>query len=177
MRIRLKSEQNSGGRSLPNCAALPVPGYTLVEVLVGVAILAFVAATLYTAFALGFLVIKSTRENLRATQIMVQKMEAVRLMTWSQVNDPNNYLNPLFFEAYDPMGVKTNSGGVQYTGYVRASIPASGELPEAYRTNMRTITVTLYWTNYNGAKSIVHAREMRTRVARNGMQNYIWGTL
>ena len=42
---------------------------------------------------------------------------------------------------------------------------------------MRTITVTVYWTNYNGAKPIVHQREMQTRVARNGMQNYIWGAL
>ena len=54
-------------------------------------------------------------------------------------------------------------------------MPAGGDLPEAYRTNMRTITVTVYWTNYNGAKAIVHRREMQTRVARNGMQNYIWG--
>ena len=63
------------------------------------------------------------------------------------------------------------------TGQVTASVPAAGELPEAYRTNMRTITVSLSWTNYNGAKPIRHQREMQTRVSRNGMQNYIWGAL
>jgi len=145
-------------------------------VLVAAAILGFVATTLYGAFAAGFCVIQSTRENLRATQIMVQKMEAIRLLTWSQTGD-TNYLKPIFFEAYDPLGAKTNSGGAKYTGYVQASVPAAGDLPEAYRTNMRTITVTLYWTNYNGAKAIVHRRDMQTRVARNGMQNYIWGAL
>ena len=151
--------------------------YTLVEVVVGTAILGFVATALYGAFAAGFLVIQSTRENLRATQIMVQKLEAVRLFTWSQIHDTNNYLKPFFVEPYDPLGVTNNSGGARYTGYLRAEVPAAGDLPETYRTNMRTITVSLYWTNYNGAKAIVHAREMQTRVARNGMQNYIWGTL
>jgi len=144
---------------------------------VAAAILGFVATSLYGAFSAGFCVIQSTRENLRATQILVQKMEAVRLFTWSQVADTTNYLKATFTEPYDPLGITNNCGGAQYTGYVTASLPAAGELPEAYRANMRTITVSLYWTNYNGAKAIVHQREMQTRVARNGMQNYIWGAL
>ena len=140
-------------------------------------ILGFVGTSLYGAFGAGFCLIQSTRESLRATQILVQKTEAVRLFTWSQVADTTNFLKFNFTEKYDPLGATNNSGGAQYTGYVRASVPATGELPEAYRTNMRTITVTLYWTNYNGSKAIVHQREMQTRVARNGMQNYIWGAL
>jgi Tfp pilus assembly protein PilE len=150
-------------------------GYTLAEVLVAGAILGLVATSLYGAFSAGFCLIQSTREDLRATQIMVQKMEAVRLFTWTQVADTNNYLVPTFTEPYDPLGVTNNCAGASYTGYVTASVPAVGDLPEAYRTNMRTITVSLYWTNYLGTKAILHKREMQTRVARNGMQNYIWG--
>jgi len=95
------------------------------------------------------------------------------------VADTTNYLKFAFAENYDPLGATNNTGGAKYTGYVRASVPTAGDLPgaDAYRTNMRTITVTLYWTNYNGGKTIVHQREMQTRVARNGMQNYIWGAL
>ena len=177
MRIRWKHERSSGESSSPTRASLPERGYTFAEVLVASAIVGFVATALYGAFSAGFCVIQSTRENLRATQILVQKMEAVRLFTWSQVADTNNYLKFNFSEAYDPLGATNNCGGAQYTGYVRSSVPASGDLPEAYRTNMRTITVTLYWTNYNGGKAIMHQREMQTRVARNGMQNYIWGAL
>jgi hypothetical protein len=146
---------------------------------VAAGLLGFVATTLYGAFGAGFCVIQSTREDLRATQILVQKMEAVRLFTWSQVADTNNYLKFSFGEKYDPLGATNNCGGAQYTGYVRASVPTALDLPgaDAYRANMRTITVTLYWTNYNGGKTIVHQREMQTRIARNGMQNYIWGSL
>jgi hypothetical protein len=117
------------------------------------------------------------RENLRATQVMMQKMEAIRLFKWSQINDTNNYLKPMFVERYDPQDPSKNNRGASYTGYMQARVPNPGVLPEAYRTNMRTITVTVYWTNYNGSKPIVHKREMETRVARNGMQNYIWGAL
>ncbi len=145
--------------------------------MVGAALLAFVSTSLYGAFAAGFFLIQSTRENLRATQIMVQKLEAVRLFTWSQVGDTNNYLKSTFTELYDPRNATNSNHGANYTGYVRAQVPAAGDLPEAYRTNMRTLTVTLYWTNHVGAKAIVHGRQMQMRVARNGMQNYIWGPL
>jgi prepilin-type N-terminal cleavage/methylation domain-containing protein len=179
MRISLMNSRDAQGRAAKGRAALAEKGYTLAEVMVGAAILGFVAASLYAAFAAGFCLIQSTRENLRATQIMMQKLEAVRLFTWSQVNDTNYYLKPLFIEPYDPVSASTNanSGGTKYTGFLSAAVPAVGEVPEAYRTNMRTVTVSVYWTNYNGAKRIVQSRAMQTRVARNGMQNYIWGSL
>jgi prepilin-type N-terminal cleavage/methylation domain-containing protein len=173
MRIRLKCKQGPalgrGNRS--------ERGYTLSEVMVGAAVFGIVATTLCAGFNSGFCLIQSTRENLRATQIMLQKMEAVRLFTWSQVGDTTNYLKSTFTEVYDPMGAAKNCGGPQYTGTVTASVPAVGALPEAYRTNMRTITVSVSWTTYSGTKATKHQREMQTRVARNGMQNYIWGAL
>jgi hypothetical protein len=140
-------------------------------------IIAFVGTSLYGALAAGFCVMQSTRENLRATQIMMQKTEAIRLFTWDEICNTNLYLKPSFVEPYDPLGATNHSGGAQYTGFVTASVPAVGDVPEAYRTNMRTVTITVYWTNYNSARRIVHRREMQTRVARSGMQNYIWGAL
>jgi hypothetical protein len=151
--------------------------YTFVEVLIAALILGFVTTSLCVGFNSGFCLIQSTRENLRATQIMMQKVEAIRLFTWSQISDKSNYLKSTFTEVYDPLGATNNSGGPKYTGTILASMPAAGDLPEAYRTNMRTITVSISWTNCSGAKAIVHRREMRTRVARYGMQNYIWGDL
>ncbi len=170
MRMVLKCKRGSAERA--NHGAR---GFALAEVLVAAGILAFVSTSLYGAFSAGFCLIQSTRENLRATQIMVQKLEAVRLFTWSQVCDTTNYLTSNFTAVYDPLGVNSGNSGAQYTGTVTASVPAAGELPEAYRTNMRTITVSLNWTTQNGAKAIPHQRQMTTRVARNGMQNYIWG--
>jgi prepilin-type N-terminal cleavage/methylation domain-containing protein len=152
-------------------------GFTLVEVMAATAILGFVGASIFWGLASGTEVIKATREDLRATQILLQKMEAMRLFTWSQINDPTNYLTSNFTEDYDPLGATNNNGGAKYRCFVTASTPAAGALPEAYRTNMCTLTATLYWTNYYGARTVLHRREMQTRVARNGMQNYLWGAL
>jgi prepilin-type N-terminal cleavage/methylation domain-containing protein len=173
MELGLKSKRGVD----PKRACRSECGYTFTEVLLAMGILGVVATSLCAGFHVGFCMIQSTRENLRATQIMLQKVEAIRLFTWSQVGDTTNYLKYSFTEKYDPLGATNNSSGPEYTGFVVASMPAAGELPEAYRTNMRTITVNVAWTTHDGAKVISHKREMQTRVARNGMQNYIWGDL
>jgi hypothetical protein len=177
VKIRFKGNWRWAGHKSPAHATFSKAGYTFVEVLIAAGILGLVAVALFGAFGAGFCLIQNTRENLRATQIMVQKLEAIRLYTWSQVTNTTTYLKA-FSEQYDPLGATNNTGGAQYIGYVTAAVPAaSEEIPDGYRNNMRTITVTVYWTNFNGAKPIVHRREMQTRVARNGMQNYIWGAL
>jgi hypothetical protein len=144
--------------------------------MIGTGILGFVGASIFWGLTAGNQLIASSREDLRATQILLQKMEAIRLFTWNQVNS-TNYLTSNFTEDYDPLGTTNRTAGAKYRCFVTAATPAAGELPEAYRTNMRTITVTLYWTNYIGSRVVAHQREMQTRVACNGMQNYVWGSL
>lgn len=171
MKIKLKSNPGKA----PERAKRSARGFTITEVVTATGILGFVVSSLCVGFNAGFCMFQSTREDLRATQIMLQKMESIRLFTWSQISDTTNYLKSTFTEVYDPLGTTNSTSGPKYTGSVTASLPAAGELPDAYRTNMRTITVQLSWTTYSGAKAIPHQREMQTRVARNGMQNYIWG--
>ena len=60
-------------------------GYTLVEALAAAVIPGFVGASVYWGLASGFTLIQTTRENLRATQVMLQKIEAIRLFTWSEI--------------------------------------------------------------------------------------------
>ena len=147
--------------------------FTFVEVLIAALVIGLMGFSLFACFSSGFTIVKSSRENLRATQIMLQRIEAIRLFTWNQVLDTTNYLKPTFTDYYDPQSPVANEGSV-YSGFVTSSIPA--DLPAAYRTNMRTITITLYWTNYNGTQSVVRSRQVATRVARYGIQNYIWGS-
>ena len=149
--------------------------YTFAEVLVAVLILGLMLSSIYASFSSGFTIMRSARENLRATQILLQRTEAIRLFNWRQVLDTTNYLKPTFVEYYDPLGATNNTRGARYSGFVSPpSIPT--DVPVAYRDSMRAITLTLYWTNYNGSMAIVHKRQMQTRVARYGMQNYLWGT-
>jgi len=142
---------------------------SITEVLVAVMVLATMVIALYAGFSSGFSVAQQTRENLRATQIMMQKVEAVRLCTWDQ------FTNLLFVERYDPFGVSSNAGGAVYRGTV--TFGPAGSIPDtaAYKTNLRLVTVTIQWTNFSGVKHIVRSRQMETHVARYGMQNYSYG--
>src|SRR5437764_1191675 len=125
--------------------------FTFIEVVVAAFIVGLMGFSLFPCFSSGFTLVHSSRENLRATQIMLQRVEAARLFTWKQVLDTTNYLKPTFVDYYDPQSSVTNEGSI-YQGFVTSSIPT--DLPVAYRSNMRTITITLYWTNYNGTQAV-----------------------
>jgi hypothetical protein len=118
----------------------------------------------------GFNLIQSSRENLRATQIMMQRTEAIRLFNWVQLMD-TNYLKPNFTEYYDPQSA--NSQGTTYSGFVTANVPTN--VPTAYTNNMRVVTISLFWTNVYGRTFVTRSRQLQTQVARYGMQNYVWG--
>jgi type II secretory pathway pseudopilin PulG len=153
----------------------PVDAYTVMEVVIAVLILGIMILSLFAGFSSGFVVVQLARENLRATQIMVQKMETVRLLKWSQILNTNNFLQSTFSDYYDPTGTNTHTAGVIYQGFVTTN--AAIGVPNDYKDNMRAITVTIYWTNYlknSKTNFIVRTRQMQTFVAKYGMQNYVY---
>jgi hypothetical protein len=145
--------------------------YTVVEVVVAVFILGIMVISLFAGFSSGFAVVQLGRENLRATQIMVQKMEAVRLYNWKEITN-SAFLKPSFTDYYNP----ATSNGAVYNGFISVS-PNPAGIPAAYANNMRAITVTLFWTNYPRKPQtniIVRSRAMQTYFSRYGMQTYIY---
>jgi hypothetical protein len=149
--------------------------YTLAEVMISVFVLAIMLISLYAGFSSGFAVVKLAREDLRATQILVQKMETIRLLKWSQILNTNTFLQPAFQDYYDPIGTNNQSAGAVYKGFVSTNAPIG--IPNDYKNNMRLITVTIFWTNYPQkprTNIIVRSRQMQTYVSRYGMQNYVY---
>jgi len=137
---------------------------TLTEVVAAVAIVAISAAGLMGALANGFFSIQMTRENQRATQILIERTEMARLYNWDQINTPGFVLTN-FIASYDPQSA--NGGGLSYTGSVAvASFPFSAN----YATNLRQLTVTLKWET----KGINRTRTLTTLLGRDGLQNYIY---
>ncbi len=62
-------------------------GHTLAEVLVAAAFLGISVISLYTGFFSGFQLTHMSRENVRATQILVKKVETIRLCSWDQLSN------------------------------------------------------------------------------------------
>lgn len=150
-------------RNAPLSGRTGQEAFSLVEVIVGFSILCIVFLSLLGSFSSGFALVQTTRENQRATQILLEKMEVIRLYSWDQLLTPDfvpsNFVTS-FFATNDSLN------GLVYTGEVEIS-PAP--VSEVYANDLRLVTVTLKWVS--GDKE--HNREMSTFVSRYGLQNYI----
>lgn len=138
--------------------------FTLVEVLVTVAIVGMSFVSLYSGISMGFALINVSRENLRAVQILQEKVETIRLYNWDQINS-NGFIPATFSEPFYPK-VATNSGLV-YAGTV---VVTNAPISESYRNDLRLVVLTVSWTSGN----VTRQREMQTYIARYGLQNYLY---
>jgi hypothetical protein len=111
-----------------------------------------------------------SRENVRATQILLKKLETIRLCSWNQLSN----FPPTFQETFDITPPETGARDLVYYGTVTFA-PADAVGDTSYKTNMLLVTVSLSWTNLNGRTPVVHQQQMQTHVAQYGSQNYAWG--
>ena len=143
-------------------------GFTLAEVMVGVGVMGIMLVSLYAGFAFGFAQIRVTRENVRATQILTEKMEVARLLNWDQVVNLPGYI-PTSFTAPFYADTPTNPppDDFIYTGTV---LVTNAPITETYADNLRMIQIKVTWQSGN----IARERQMTTYVAQYGMQKYIY---
>ena len=154
---KLKNPSQRGGNTR-------LAAFMLVEVVVSFAIMGILFIGLFSGLAWGFTMAQWSRENARATQVMVDKMEQFRLFTWSDLTSGNvqsSFSEPLY---ETPDGV---SQGINYTGVVTV---ARAPITEGYAAKMRLVTVQLNWLS----GGLSHTREISTLVAENGLQKYLW---
>jgi len=123
--------------------------------------------TLYGGISFGFSNVTLARQNLRATQIALEKMEITRMYSWEQINS-NGFVPTNFTAPYYPSisGSLTN-GGLTYNG---STIISRVNRNAAYSNDMRQVTVTLNWTNHNTLQTL----RMSTFLSQYGMQRYIY---
>jgi len=137
-----------------------------VEVTIGLAITGFTAVSLYMGIAQGFKVTQLARENLRATQLLEEKMETIRLYTWEQIN-ASGFIPETFTESFYPAETESE-GGTSYDGTVTISDPSG--MTESYAGSLKQVDVTLTWISAGVARS----RSMRSFISSNGLQKYIY---
>ena len=148
--------------------------YTLAEVVICVALIVVLFVSLYGGMSTGFALTQSSRENLRATQIMLEYMEGIRLYNWNQLVYSNWGVPGAFTNWYYPLtNFAGESRGIAYYGTVTITTNPVMSPTAAYAPNMCAVVVSVNWTNNAGNAS---ARSMTTYVARNGMQNYVFIT-
>jgi len=141
-------------------------GVSLIEVVIAVCVVGMVAGGLMGAISCGFTMIARTRENQRATQVMLEKVETLRLYSWSQINS-NGFVPVKFSELLNP-----SDSGKKDAAMIQGTM-SIGKFPytTSYSNSLRQVTLTLEW---RGAGNLRRTRHLTTFIAKDGMQNYVY---
>jgi len=131
--------------------------FSLIEATVGMAVMGTVLGAMLSGITTGTFTMRMARENLRATQIMLEKVETIRLYSWDQINTPN-FIPPTFQATYDPQG--TPNVGLTYTGTMTI---ASAPIGSSYSNDMKMVTVHLSWQT----SGLQRDREFSSYISRN----------
>ena len=146
--------------------------FSLIECVVAVSVIMIAFVTIFGSITFGFTVTQLSRENLRATQILIDKMEGVRLYSWDQITNTTflkSTFTNYFFETNNIGQVTATGNGVLYTGLVSV---AQSPFSTSYSNNMVQVTVTVGWMS--SGKNILRTRTMKTLVGQFGLQNYVY---
>lgn len=129
------------------------------------AIVGIIVLAIYSGISFGISSIRMARENLRATQILLEKTESLRLYTWEQLNTagfvPKNFTVP-----YDVTVTNTNAGVLYYGTITIIRFPNN----VSYADDLRRVKVELNWQT----GSMPRTREILTYVSKSGIQNYLY---
>src|SRR5689334_13065774 len=139
--------------------------FSMIEVLVTIAVFGIVLLSLYSGITNGFAFVELTRENLRATQIMEEKMETIRLYRWSQITQ-SGFIPTNFVVSFCPFKTQSTAG-LTYTGTVSI---VDAPISEFYSDDLKQVTITIAWTSGNALRQ----RRMTSFVAQYGLQNYVY---
>ncbi|HEY5915397.1 MAG TPA: hypothetical protein VJA21_32845 [Verrucomicrobiae bacterium] len=143
--------------------------YTLAEVMIATALLAIVGVALYGGMSSGFAITQASRENLRATQILVERMEGIRLYNWNQLVY-SNWIPQRFTNWYYPLTKPGESPGIMYLGEMHFQPNPTLNPTVTYGPYMCEVSATVNWTS----GGVPRSRTLTTYAARDGVQNYVY---
>jgi type II secretory pathway pseudopilin PulG len=147
--------------------------FTLVEAMVATVLLGTLLVSLYAGMSAGLSYTAMVREELRATQVMLEKLEGIRLYNWDQINTPG-FIPTQFTAFYLPNPTNPAMGsGVIYTGTLTIR-PVQLDPPAPYADDLREVVVRVRWVGGGSGDGVVREREIRTLVSQYGLQNFIF---
>ena len=132
--------------------------------MLAVGAMALLALAVFGALSATFQTTQVTRENVRATQVLQQTMEVLRLCNWDQTNPSSNFIPTSLSIPYD----SSNTNGLAYQVSVAITNPVG--IADVYTNDLRMVTVQVTWT----CGSVQRSRSMTTFVSHYGLQNYVW---
>jgi type II secretory pathway pseudopilin PulG len=138
--------------------------FSLTEAVVALAVGGVMIVSLYSGMTSATFSMRMAREDVRATQIMLDKIEVVRLCSWDQINDKDFMPTTFTVPIYPELG----NNSPMITGTL--SIEKVPTLPATYKHAVALVTVTVKW----GEKGkLQRSRQMSTYVSQHGITKYL----
>jgi prepilin-type N-terminal cleavage/methylation domain-containing protein len=146
--------------------------FTLVEVMLAVVVASVIFAAVGFGLTTGFGLVQISREELRANQICLSRMEGIRLCRWdTQLFDPN-IVPRTFTDYFYPVGLKSATNAyVVYQGKVTLETNLTLSPNPSYVSNLCKVTVQVTWAAKN---NLIQTQTVTTLVSKNGIQNYVF---
>lgn len=166
-RLPLRSRKAAGGCDVVPSSHGYRSAFTLVEVMVGVGVMAIMTLGLYGGLTFAFSEMRLARENVRATQILQEKMEVVRLYNWDQLVNEPGYVPTSFTESFYANNPTNVSGNFVYSGSV---LVTNTSLTENYAGDLRKVQIQVSWKS----GKVMRNRSMTTFVSQYGLQKYVY---
>ena len=146
--------------------------FSLIEVMLAIVMASIMFSAVYFGVATGFVIVKVTREQLRATQVGLYRMEGIRLCAWSQITN-STIVPKTFNDSFYPSGTGSNTNGVIYNCSLSVSNVTLSPSP-SYADKMKVVSITINWTDVDFRRTNNRSQTMKTFVSKYGMQNYIY---
>jgi type II secretory pathway pseudopilin PulG len=144
--------------------------FSLVETVFAVALLALAVSALFSGIVSGFSTIQAQRENLRATEIMTEKLDTIRLYSWTQLTNGfiTNYFTVSFYPTNQVLtGAGASNPGITYAGTISI---VNLDISESYSNTLKQVTVSLNWNSGSRPRT----EQMSTIVSQYGIQGYVY---
>jgi len=132
-------------------------GFTLVEVMVGMFLLAVVFTSAFGSYFLGMRIVEDAREELRASQIIQSELEAMRTMNWADMEE----LAALGTSQFSPQGTFIQNFANDYISYRYVSNDA----------DKKRVVIWVWWKNSRGTYTF---QIFNTVFTKNGINDYYY---
>jgi len=151
-------------------------GFSLIETVVGMGIVGILTISIYAALTTGFNTVRLAREDHRATQIFVELMDQLRVISWDQLTNGTSV--PIeAVEAFDPEKEVVVKGAwhpnkLMNLGYYVTLDITNAPNDVTYSGDLKQITVNVAWRS-GGSGGMKRSRSFTTFFARYGLHNRV----
>lgn len=135
--------------------------------MIAVVLLAILFLAVFSLLNFNLTTTRLCRENTRATQILLDKMECLRLYRWQQLTNPAVLATSFTNWTCDPANAGAAGQGIQYIGDISVTTPVMDLTGTTYSSDIALVTVRVSWNSWN--TNLTHTRSMSTYFSRIGI--------